>query len=137
VQSFLGANFGLYPVAPPVPETLFGPIIVGPPTPHGTELDSTFVNPPSPLAVVFSYYLEAVEPPFEGPFPVVIDHAAAWINDELVFEYLRPTDPDTAYVAPRRIRIRDGLVDVGENAIRIVTEGNEHAALVWRVYRKP
>jgi|GEM_PF-1410552 hypothetical protein len=137
VQSFLGANFGLYPVVPPVSETLFGPILVGPPTPYGTELDSTFVNPPSPLAVVFSYYLEVVEPPFEGPFPVVIDHAAAWIDDELVFEYLRQADPDTAYFAPRRVRIRDGLVKVGENAIRIVTEGNEHAALVWRVFRRP
>ena len=137
VLSFLGANFGLFPLMSPGPEALFGPILIGPASPHGALLDSTFVNPPSPLTVVFSYYLEVFQPPFEGPFPVVIDTAEAWINGERVFEYRRTMDPDTAYFAPQRLRIRDGLVNVGRNSIRLVTEGNEHAALVWRVYRKP
>lgn len=137
VRSFLGANFGLFPIATPIPDNLFGPITIGPNSRFGTTLDSTFVNPPSPLTVVFYYYLEVMEPPFARPLPVVVDSAAAWINGELVFEYLRPTDADTAYFAPRRLRIRDGLVDVGENAVRLVTCGNEHAALSWRVYRRP
>ncbi|UCF05575.1 MAG: hypothetical protein JSV33_00640 [bacterium] len=137
VQDFLGANFGLYPLYPPVPDNLFGPILVGPASPYGTLVDSTFTNPPSVLPVVFHYYLEVTEPPWEGPYPVVIDSASAWINDVLVYEYSKATPPDTIAFAPRIIRLRDNLVHVGENKIRLFTDGPQRSALMWRVYRKP
>jgi hypothetical protein len=137
VQNFLGANFGLFPLLPPIPDNLFGPILVGPFSHYGTTLDSTFANPPSLLPVVYHYYLEVTEPPFEGPFPIVIDAASAWINNVQVFSYFREFPPDSAYFAPQTIELPDSLVKIGENGIRLFTDGNEYAALLWRVYRTP
>lgn len=138
VQNFMGANFGLFPLEPPVPGNLFGPIMIGPFTPVGTLLDSTFTNPPSLLPVVYTYYLDVMEPPFGiGPFLAVIDSASAWINDELVFGYHRTLPPDSAQFEPQTIRLPDYLVQTGENTIRLFTDGNEEAVLMWRVYREP
>ena len=137
VQDFFGAHFGLFPMVMPIPGNLFGPIIIGPMTPFGALLDSTFVDPPSPLPVVFSYFLEVSEPPFEMPRMGIVDSAAAWINGEKVFEYYRTEPPDTAYFAPQTIKVREGLVMEGENEIRLLTDGNENAALIWRVSKRP
>jgi hypothetical protein len=144
VQDFLEADFGLFPLnPPPYPiESLFGPIIIGPRSPFGTELDSTFVNPPSLLTVVFEYYLVVDVPAREMCFGFnVVDSAEAWINDEMVFMYRRPNPEDTIW-APYRferqyVQIPDSLVITGENTIRLITEGDECAALEWRVFRKP
>jgi hypothetical protein len=136
VQDFFGAHFGLFPLARPTPG-LFGPIIIGPFSPFGTELDSTFVNPPSPLTVVFSYYVEVMEPPYMTPVQGIVDSAEAWINGEKVFEYVRTMPPDTASFAPQTIEIREGLVQEGENTISLLTAGDEHAALTWRIFKKP
>ncbi len=136
VQDYLGAHFGLFPLQPPPPpEYLFGPVLVGPFSPYGTLLDSTFVDPPSILPVVQNYYLDVMEPPFGFPSLGIVDTASAWINRELVFSYRRPESPDSAYFWPQTIRLRDGLVRFGENTIRIFTDGNEEAALMWRVYK--
>jgi hypothetical protein len=149
VQNFAGANFGLYPIVTPGPENLFGPVLVGPFSPYGAELDSTFVNPPSLLTVVFHYYLDVSEHPFEWPIQSVVDSASAWINDVLVFSYHREEAPDsmsygtepadTIYpgFSQRTIALPDSLVKIGENAIRIRTDGNDQASLLWTVYRKP
>jgi hypothetical protein len=137
VQDFFEAHFGLFPIEPPVPGNLFGPIIIGPFSRFGTELDSTFVNPPSVLPVVFHYYLDVTEPPYMTPIRGVVDSAAAWINGEMVFEYHETMPPDTAYFTPQTIELRDGLVKEGENRIYLVTKGNEHAGLMWRVYKQP
>ncbi|MGD1048021.1 MAG: SdrD B-like domain-containing protein, partial [Candidatus Krumholzibacteriaceae bacterium] len=99
IKGFLEANFGLYPAQPPPPVNLFGPIRIGPPTPHGTLLDSTFVNPPSPLAVVYHYYIGVREPPLMTAFRAVVDSASAWVNDVLVFTYHRSKPPDTLYAS--------------------------------------
>jgi hypothetical protein len=130
VLSFLEANFGLLPLRPET--TLFGPIATGLFFPFGTEIDSTFVNPPSPLTVIFTYYLEVEKPP--ASMPGVVDSAEAWINGEPVFRY---APPDSLFSGPRTIKIRDGLVKEGENAIRLRMDGDEWAALMWRVYKKP
>ena len=140
VQDFLRAHFGLYPLRPPQPPNpgiLFGPLRVGPMSRVGTELDSTFVNPPSNLPVVFYYYLDVMEPPFEMPRIGVVDSAAAWINGEKVYEYYRTEPPDTVYFPPQTIKLREGLVAEGENSIRITTYGNGSAALVWAVSKTP
>jgi len=138
VQSFYGAYFGLYPVNVPGPEqTLFGPIMIGPFTPYGTELDSTFVNPPSPMTVVFHYYLEVAAPVNTDPMPGVVDSAKAWINGVLVFEYGKTIPPDTAYFPSQVVELRPGFVRDGLNEIRLRTTGDEGAAVMWRVYKTP
>jgi hypothetical protein len=137
VQDFLGADFGLFPLFPPA-TNLFGPIIVGPFSRFGTELDSTFVNPPSLLTVVFNYYVDVAVPPFMMPVEGVVDSAEAWINGEMIFKYVRTMPPDTAFFTPQTVKLRDGLVqEDGENTIRLLTAGDERAALMWRVYKKP
>jgi hypothetical protein len=136
VQDFFGADFGLFPLLPPV-SNLFGPIIVGPFSRFGAELDSTFVNPPSPLTVIFNYYVDVTVPPYMMPIVGIVDSARAWINGEMIFEYVRTMPPDTAYFGSQTIKLRDGLVNEGENSIRLLTAGDEHAALMWRVYKKP
>jgi hypothetical protein len=136
VQDFLGADFGLFPLQPRPPDNLFGPVIVGPFSPYGTQLDSIFIDTPTLLPVVYTYYLDVMEPPFMFPSRGIVDTASAWINDELVFEYRRPESPDSAYFWPQTIRLREGLVQFGENTIRLFTDGNEEAALMWRVYKE-
>jgi hypothetical protein len=99
-------------------------------------LDSTFTDPPSVLPVIFTYYLDVVEPPFMHPHMGVIDSASAWINGRLVFEYRRILPPDTVYFEPQTIRLPQGLVKVGENSIRLFADGSGEAALMWRVYKE-
>jgi hypothetical protein len=149
VQNFEGADFGLYNLLPPLPELIFGPVKVGPAGPYGTELDSTFVNPPSPLTVVFHYYLLATPPLNAWAVRGEVDSASAWINDVLVFTYSRPEPPDTMrtscppdstwtwHFGEHKIALPDSLVKFGDNTIRIYTNGDEHAALMWRVFRMP
>jgi hypothetical protein len=136
VQDVLDAHFGLYPLWQPPQEELFGPVLVGNVGPFGTLLDSTFVDPPSPLPVVQNYYIEVMEPPFMWPSLGVVDSAFAWINRELVFSYVRAPEDSFAYFEPQTIRLPDGLVHGGENTIRLFTDGNEHAVLMWRVYKQ-
>ncbi len=137
VQDFLGADFGLFPFQLPVPEILFGPVIVGPFSSFGTLLDSTFIDTPSVLPVMYEYFLDVAEPPFMSPSRSVVDSAAAWINGRLVYEYRRPVPPDSISFMPRTIRLPEGLVHYDGNTIRLYTDGNEEAALIWRVYKKP
>ena len=142
VQDFFGADFGMFPLTPPPNPyvSLFGPIVIGPPTPFGTELDSTFVNPPSPLTVIHKYYLEVNVPVREMCWDFnVVDSAEAWINDEMVFMYRRENLGDTIW-APYRferqeIQLPDSLMITGENTIRLITDGDECAALEWKVFK--
>jgi hypothetical protein len=78
-----------------------------------------------------------------------VDSASAWINDVLVFTYRRPEPPDTTLLScppdstdwwfgdKNKFMLPDSLVKFGENTIRLYTDGDEHAALMWRVFRKP
>ena len=148
VQDFLGAHFGLVPLIKPT-VTLFGPIFMGTPCPlitlahFGTEVDSTFVNPPSPLTVVYKYYLAMMNWSEEGretPWPDYgqIDSVSAWINNVLVFTY----PPDSSFVPSgfpkfRGIQIPDGLVTEGENTIRLTLNGGPCAVLSWVVFKRP
>ncbi len=137
VQEFYDADFGLFPKTEPVGRTLFGPIHVGPMTPHGSLVDSTFVDPLSVLPVVFTYYLEAVLPPIMGPFPVIIDSAAAWINDIQIFEFSSSTPPDSVFM-PQLIEIPPGVIHRGrENKIRLYADKNQYAIVEYRVFREP
>lgn len=137
VQDFLEADFGLFPIGPPISDTLFGPVMVGPFSPYGEVLDSIFVNTPSILPIVYNYYLDVSDIPYEGIYPAIIDSAAAWINGVQVFDYVRTMPPDTAYFPPQTVRLPDDLVQIGENTIRLTTYGTERPRTMWRVYRKP
>ncbi|MBN1165198.1 MAG: hypothetical protein JXB45_11510 [Candidatus Krumholzibacteriota bacterium] len=137
VQAFYEAHFGLFPLNPPPPDNIFGPVTVGPFMPVGTLLDSTFIVEPSILTVVFHYYLDVMEPPFLFPQLGVVDSAAAWINDEMVFSYHREDMVDSLCFPYQTVRLPEELIKIGENSIRLFTDGNEYAALMWRVYRKP
>ncbi len=136
VHDFTGGNFGLFPLVPPPTDVLFGPVIIGPESRFGTVLDSTFVNPPSPLPVVFTYVLDVTEPPWMRPTMGVVDSAEAWINGQKVFDYHRSMPPDSMMsFQPQTIKLPEGLVTVGENTIKLLTMGDEHTALLWRVRR--
>ena len=137
VQDFREANFGLFPIGPPASDILFGPVTVGPFSPYGEVLDSVFVDTPSVLPVVYTYYLDVSDLPYEGIYPAIIDSAAAWINGVQVFDYVRVEPPDTAYFPPQTVRLPDSLVQIGENTIRLTTYGTERAGTMWRVYKKP
>jgi hypothetical protein len=90
------------------------------------------------LTVVFNYYVDVAVPPFMMPVEGVVDSAEAWINGEMIFKYVRTMPPDTAFFTPQTVKLRDGLVqEDGENTIRLLTAGDERAALMWRVYKKP
>ena len=136
VQDFFGASFGLFPLHAREPHTLFGPVAVGPGSPVGTLLDSTFIDSLTPLPVVYSYYLNVMRPPFLATQPGIIDSASTWINDTLVFEYHRSARPDSAFFVPQTILLPEGLVKTGENAIRLFTDGPERAVLLWWVYKE-
>jgi hypothetical protein len=147
VHDFYGANFGLYPLFQPGGETLFGPVLVGPRSMYGTLLDSTFVDTPSILPVIHSYYLEVTYPPFGGPALGIVDTASAWVNGVQVFSFSRPEPPDSipgqfeaqdsTWFVPEVIKLPDGLVHYGENKIRLFTDGNDHAVLWFRVFKEP
>jgi len=148
VHDFYGANFGLYPLFMPAGETLFGPVLVGPQSMYGTLLDSTFVDTPSILPVIYSYYLEVMYPPFESwPIAGVVDSAAAWINGVQVYSFSRPEPPDSipgqfvaqdsTWFVPEVIKLPDSLVQYGDNKIRLFADGNDHAVLWYRVFKEP
>ncbi|NIM18667.1 MAG: hypothetical protein GTO51_00230 [Candidatus Latescibacteria bacterium] len=134
VQNFMNANFGLYPIGGPLERTLFGPITIGTMTPYGSLLDSTFVNPPSMLPIVYTFFLEVLLPPIMGPFPIIVDSAAAWINDVQVFDFSAEL-PDTVFIG-ELIELPEGLIQP-DNTIRLYTNGGEFAALRFRVFRVP
>ena len=116
VTSFFGANFGLYSLPPYVGEVLFGPILVGPWSWLGVEVDSTFINPPSMLPVMYSYCLDVAALPIDCDCRIVVDTAAAWINGELVFTYGRSTAADSVFFAPKTIVGAEAAIDASPEA---------------------
>jgi hypothetical protein len=90
--------------------------------------------------VIYKYYLEVNVPLREMCFGFnVVDSAEAWINDEMVFMYRRENLGDTIW-APYRferhvVELPDSVVITGENTIRLITDGDECAALEWKVCR--
>jgi hypothetical protein len=134
VVDFYGANFGLYPRGQTGEETLFGPIITGPFTPYGALLDTTFIDPPSMLPVIQYYYLDAYYPPWDMPFPVIIDTVSAWINGVQVFGFNSSTPPDSVFQG-QRILLPPGLVHVGENDLQLYVGDNDYAAVFFRIFK--
>jgi hypothetical protein len=130
VASLEGVNFGFAVEHPPPPSArIFGPVPVGPGSPFGTELDSTFVVPDFFAAV--DLFLRVVPPPLLGPFPVHIDEAAVRINDMVVWEFVCPT-PDSL-CAPADWLLLDPALLGRENTIHIQVLGNDQSFLMFSI----
>ncbi|MGD8415359.1 MAG: SdrD B-like domain-containing protein, partial [Candidatus Latescibacterota bacterium] len=98
VSDFERADFG-FQVEGPIPPgaAIFGPVHVGPGSPNGTELDSTFVVPLFFAPVEF--FLVVAPPPILGPLPIRIDSASVAIDGQTVWEFVCEY-PDTIDCAP-------------------------------------
>jgi hypothetical protein len=132
VSSFLKAHFGVVTVVPPPPPPVvwaFGPLTVGPGSPNGTRVDSTFVIPPPmpPFPPEGDLYYVRVEPaPVMGPYPMYIDEIRVILDNEVVYKFQCP--PDTLCPAPlEKVVIDPALTGQGEHAISIRVSGSERS----------
>jgi hypothetical protein len=134
VSSFEDADFGFLVGTPPPPGGLvFGPVDVGPASPNGTVLDTTFVVPLFFAPVEF--FLIVAPPPIFGPLPMRIDRAEVAIDGTTVWEFVCE-QPDTAYCTPAAKVPLDLYLtgtDDFERHIRITTEGDERSFLRYSI----
>jgi hypothetical protein len=134
VTRFDSAHFGMSMLIPPIAR-IFGPVSVGPASPNGTEIDTTFVviDPDPPLPKL--YYLR-IEPPMTIRYvPMWLDEAEVWLNEELIFKFDCPEDslcyPQAVYTLIER-----GIKVDGENRFRARVTGNEDLMLFMSIERK-
>jgi hypothetical protein len=136
-ENMIAVIFGLYGETPIPPEfNLFGPIMVGPWSPFGAEVDSTFNAPPDTVMTYAApkYFLEVQYPPIMAPIPLSIDTVQVLINDVPVYEYYISTDSTATGPQPGLTALPYGLVHDGENKIYIKVKGDDYAALYFRVF---
>jgi hypothetical protein len=133
VSDFEGANFGFLVGPLPPGEPIFGPVDVGPGSPKGTVLDTTFVVPLFFAPVEF--FLVVTPPPILGPFPMRIDKADVAIDGTTVWEFVCER-PDTFSCMPWAkvpLDLHLPRTDNLERHIRITTEGDEWSFLMYSV----
>lgn len=132
VSSFLKAHFGVSPLLPPPPEFVFGPVPVGPASPNGTRVDSTFtIGPPMPPFPPQGdlYYVRIEPPPVMGPLPMFIGKIAVTLDGQVVYKFECP--PDTLCPAFfDRVPIDPALTVPGEHEISIGVMGSEFSFLL-------
>jgi hypothetical protein len=131
VSELQGVNFGFAvtpPPPPPQPFPIFGPVNVGPGSPTGTELDTTFTVPD--FFVPVDLYLRVIPPPILGPFLMHIDEAKVDINDTTVWEFVCPADT----ICEPAARVLLDQNEMGhENTIHIRALGDEHSFLMFSI----
>jgi hypothetical protein len=130
VSSFLEAHFGVAGIIPPPPSyAVFGPIEVGPASPFGIVVDSTFViGPPMPpFPPEGDVYYIRVEPPIVmGPYAMWIYEVSISIDGQGVYKFDCPTD--SLCPPPADLLLIDpSLTTPGEHAIAIKVTGSEQA----------
>jgi hypothetical protein len=134
VSDFDGADFGFIVESPPPPgAAIFGPVNVGPGSPNGTVLDTTFVVPLFFAPVEF--FLVVTPPPILGPLPMRIDRAAVRIDGTTVWDFVCEP-PDTFSCAPGAkvpLELYLPRTDDLERHIRITTEGDERSFLMYSI----
>ncbi|MDH3198500.1 MAG: carboxypeptidase-like regulatory domain-containing protein, partial [Candidatus Krumholzibacteria bacterium] len=130
VTDLEGVNFGfsVEEPPPPVPMPIFGPVPVGPASPYGTELDSTFTVPDFFAPV--DLFLRVIPPPLMGPYRIHIDEAIVDINGTTVWEFVCP--PDSICAPAGRILLDPALVG-RENTIHIKALGDERSFLMFSI----
>ncbi len=134
VSRFDRAHFGFSMLIPPIAR-IFGPVGVGPASPNGTELDTTFVvmDPDPPLPKL--YFLR-IEPPMTFRYvPMWVDEAEVWLNEELIFKFNCPAD-SLCYPPAVYTLIEQGIKPDGENRFRARVTGNEDLMLFMSIERK-
>lgn len=141
VSSYFGAGFGLVFTVEPPPAWVFGPVPVGPASPNGTKVDSTFVipTPMPPFPPIAETYYVRIEPPpvmdpRTGVYPMDIDRVTVSIDKQTVYHLECP--PDT--LCPPRfdmVPIDPSLVGEGEHAISIEVLGSDRSFLMVGVMR--
>jgi len=133
VSDFEHADFGFHFAVPPIPTLVFGPVDVGPGSPNGTVLDTTF-SVPLFFAPV-NFYLLVYPPPIAGPLPLRIDRAEVVIDDATVWDFVC-VPPDTLLCAPMAKVPLNLYLDGNDNLerhIRITTEGDERSFLTYSI----
>lgn len=133
VSDFDGADFGFLVGSQPPGAAIFGPVNVGPGSPIGTVLDTTFVVPLFFAPVEF--FLVVTPPPILGPFPMKIDRAEVTIDGTTVWEFVCEP-PDTLMCMPgAKVPLDLYLThsDDLERHIRITTEGEERSFLMYSI----
>jgi hypothetical protein len=138
VSRFLDAHFGVAGLIPPPPsDAVFGPLEVGPASPFGTEVDSTFViGPPMPpFPPEGDAYFIRVEPPMVmGPYAMYIDQISVMIDGQGVYKF--DCQADSLCPPPAdRLLIDPALTTPGEHAIAIKVSGSEQAFVYVSVER--
>jgi hypothetical protein len=146
IPSFEEAHFGFFieePPPPPIPDFIFGPAPVGPASPLGTYVDSTFFNPrPKDDPPDYRYFVRIEPPMLAGPWPIHVDSAHVWIDDELVFSWYceRDTLPDPnqyqCWAPVARVMLEPPGLSFTEHSIAARVNGNEHAVLFISVERE-
>jgi hypothetical protein len=127
-----GVDFGFFVPDPPPIEPVFGPVPVGPASPHGPHFEGLFLLRVDPNG---KYFLTVTPPPLLGPIVLMrIDTAKVWLNGELIYRFWCDGNPDTCYPATR-VEIPNRLLVTGSNHIEIIVEGNEHAMLLFSIVR--
>jgi hypothetical protein len=128
VSRFFDAHFGVAGIIPPPPSyAVFGPLEVGPASPFGMEVDSTFViGPPMPpFPPEGDVYYIRVEPPMVmGPYAMYVDEVSVTIDGQGVYKFHCPAD--TLCPPPSdRLLIDPSLTAPGEHAIAIKVTGSD------------
>jgi hypothetical protein len=138
VSRFLDAHFGVADVIPPPPPyAAFGPIEVGPASPFGIEVDSTFViGPPMPPFPPEGdvYYIRVEPPAVMGPYAMFVDEISVIIDGQGVYKFDCPADslcPPPADLVP----IDPSLTVPGEHTIAIRATGSEQTFVYVSVER--
>lgn len=141
VSSFLEAHFGVTGgiLPPPEPGVVFGPAPVGPGSPLGTRVDSTFVVPPAmpPFPPVGNVYYLRVEPPMvAGPYPVWIEKVSVWIDGRGVYKFDCP--PDSLCFPPVDwLPLDSVLTTEGQHTISIEALGKESSFVLVSIEHAP
>lgn len=128
VSGFDDAHFGFREAPLPPHAIIFGPVPVGPASPLGTELDSTFVVPE--FFVPVNLFLKVVPPPILGPFPLLIDEASVAINDMTVWDFVCEA-PDSICMPGAKVLLDPALN--GENTISIKVLGDPRSFLLFSI----
>ncbi len=135
-ENLLSINFGLVDINTPPNYNLFGPVPVGPGSPMGAVVDSTFYLPCDTTGFDFTtpFALEIAPPPIMSPLPMIIDTIRVSINDTLVHEFFRDEYPDSTIDAYITVPVPAEVMHPGINRVYMEARGENHSFLMMRIY---
>lgn len=129
VHDFEGADFGLGPPPTGDAEIVFGPVVVGPNSDNGEELEATIVIPENAhserrwVYFIVSLVAQTNDRLVPAERVVVEINGTKWINWE----------PGGSYLTI--VKLHPDIFPSGENSLRIVVEGNSISRIGFLVTR--